>query len=391
MPELGDRDRAGAVSWSPARMAKSPSCMPRRRCSNTEAAVILGQIGRMPADRMLLMAGLMLARQGPRRWRTRSRRFRKKIKSQDKDPRLGKRGNALPTARAHRRVAGRGPRTELPDRFTDGLAEHRCPGRGHRRRDRGATRIDASARGREDQSSRTGSRRAASSLGAAARCGPHRRVEARAHGGRHRLWVQQVDAQREFRRLGLQDWISARCAALHHAVGTGETFRPMCRRRTPPAACPTVRSADRRKATTGPARGCCRGSACRDPWPADRRRGQCADVDRGMHPDVGLAPAIMDRAAQMRHRALVGHVHRRQRRLSAAGLDAVVQFLERADGAGTATTCAPRSASHSALAAPIPREAPVTSAICPSKGLSMGRLLPRFVRRRQEAAAVRRA
>ena len=60
MPEIniqiGGRDFA--VACQPG---EEPYLHAAARMLDTEAAVILGQIGRMPVDRMLLMAGLMLA------------------------------------------------------------------------------------------------------------------------------------------------------------------------------------------------------------------------------------------------------------------------------------------------------------------------------------------
>jgi len=88
---------------------------------DTEASVILGQIGRMPADRMLLMAGLMLADKTAG-LEDEMKSLQEKIAAQEKS-----------IASAEERLADRarritdlqeaGPRTELPDRFTDGLAE----------------------------------------------------------------------------------------------------------------------------------------------------------------------------------------------------------------------------------------------------------------------------
>ena len=64
---------------------------------DTEATVILGQIGRMPADRMLLMAGLMLADKTPV-WRMISGRFRQDTRHRRK--RLPRLRNGWPIARA---------------------------------------------------------------------------------------------------------------------------------------------------------------------------------------------------------------------------------------------------------------------------------------------------
>jgi cell division protein ZapA len=88
---------------------------------DTEAAVILGQIGRMPADRMLLMAGLMLADKAAS-LEDEIKSLQDKVSAQEKslasaEERLADR------ARRIAELQDAGPRTELPDRFTDGLAE----------------------------------------------------------------------------------------------------------------------------------------------------------------------------------------------------------------------------------------------------------------------------
>ncbi len=54
--EIGGRDFT--VACQPG---EEPFLQSAARMLDTEAAVVLGQIGRMPAERMLLMAGLMLA------------------------------------------------------------------------------------------------------------------------------------------------------------------------------------------------------------------------------------------------------------------------------------------------------------------------------------------
>ena len=88
---------------------------------DTEAAVILGQIGRMPADRMLLMAGLMLADKTAA-LEDEIKTLQGRIAAQEKtlasaEERLADR------ARRIAELQEAGPRTELPTRFTDGLAE----------------------------------------------------------------------------------------------------------------------------------------------------------------------------------------------------------------------------------------------------------------------------
>lgn len=88
---------------------------------DTEATAILGQIGRMPADRMLLMAGLMLADKTAS-LEDEMKALQDRIAAQEKslasaEERLADR------ARRIAELQEAGPRTELPDRFTDGLAE----------------------------------------------------------------------------------------------------------------------------------------------------------------------------------------------------------------------------------------------------------------------------
>jgi len=88
---------------------------------DTEAAVILGQIGRMPSERMLLMAGLMLAdktaglEEDVQALKAQLAAQQKSLSSAEE--RLADR------ARRITEMQEAGPRTELPDRFTDGLAE----------------------------------------------------------------------------------------------------------------------------------------------------------------------------------------------------------------------------------------------------------------------------
>jgi len=88
---------------------------------DTEAAVILGQAGRMPADRMLLLTGLMLA--------DKTATLEDDVdalRGQLADKEQSLRGAEQRLADRARRIAElqeAAPRTELPDRFTDGLAE----------------------------------------------------------------------------------------------------------------------------------------------------------------------------------------------------------------------------------------------------------------------------
>jgi hypothetical protein len=57
------------------------------------------------------------------------------------------------------------------------------------------------------------------------------------------------------------------------------------------------------------------------------------DVDRGMNPDIGLAPAVVDRPAEMGDGIVIGQVDRGQRCMPARGLDTVVELLQPTDGA----------------------------------------------------------
>ncbi len=88
---------------------------------DTEATVVLGQIGRMPPERMLLMAGLMLADKTAA-LEDELRDVQDKVAAQEKalhsaEERLADR------ARRISELQQAGPRTELPDQITDGLAE----------------------------------------------------------------------------------------------------------------------------------------------------------------------------------------------------------------------------------------------------------------------------
>ena len=86
-----------------------------------EAGVLTAQIGRIPEARMLLMAGLMLADKTAA-LEDEIKTLQDKIKAQEKtlasaEERLADR------ARRIAELQDAAPRTELPDRFTDGLAE----------------------------------------------------------------------------------------------------------------------------------------------------------------------------------------------------------------------------------------------------------------------------
>ena len=114
--EIGGRQFAVACQEG-----EEPYLHAAARMLDTEAAVILGQIGRMPAERMLLMAGLMLADKTAA-LEDEIQGLQAKIAAQEKtlaaaEERLADR------ARRIGELQDAGPRTELPDRFTDGLAE----------------------------------------------------------------------------------------------------------------------------------------------------------------------------------------------------------------------------------------------------------------------------
>ncbi|MEX3015832.1 cell division protein ZapA [Gymnodinialimonas hymeniacidonis] len=88
---------------------------------DTEAAVVLGQIGRIPPERMLLMAGLMLADKTAA-LEDELRGLNDKIANQDKALRSAEERLA-DRARRISELQEAGPRTELPDALTDGLVE----------------------------------------------------------------------------------------------------------------------------------------------------------------------------------------------------------------------------------------------------------------------------
>lgn len=97
--------------------------------------------------------------------------------------------------------------------------------------------------------------------------------------------------------------------------------------------------------------------ACR----AERR-----GMDRRMNPEMHGAPAVEDRAAEMAHRIVVRHIHRRERRglgPGAAPPHAVVHVLEPARRARHRDDVPAATPSSSAIAVPSPREAPVTRAM----------------------------
>ncbi|MEM7722439.1 MAG: cell division protein ZapA [Pseudomonadota bacterium] len=88
---------------------------------DTEASVVVGQIGRMPVDRMLLMAGLMLADKTAA-LEDETIALKAQIEAQEKSLRTTEERLADRSRRISE-LQDAAPRTELPDRFTDGLAE----------------------------------------------------------------------------------------------------------------------------------------------------------------------------------------------------------------------------------------------------------------------------
>ena len=88
---------------------------------DTEATVVMGQIGRMPPERMLLMAGLMLADKTAA-LEDDLRALQDKIATQDKALRSAEERLA-DRARRISELQEAGPRAELPDEVMDGLAE----------------------------------------------------------------------------------------------------------------------------------------------------------------------------------------------------------------------------------------------------------------------------
>ena len=109
---------------------------------DTEAAVVVGQIGRIPPERMLLMAGLMLADKTAA-LEDDIRALQDKISTQDKALRSAEERLA-DRARRISDLQEAGPRTELPDALTDGLAELTA------RAEALAEAMDAATNGRPD-------------------------------------------------------------------------------------------------------------------------------------------------------------------------------------------------------------------------------------------------
>lgn len=92
---------------------------------DTEATVVMGQIGRMPPERMLLMAGLMLADKTAA-LEDDLRALQDKVATQDKalrsaEERLADRARRIAELQEAGPGADRG--ADLPDALTDGFAE----------------------------------------------------------------------------------------------------------------------------------------------------------------------------------------------------------------------------------------------------------------------------
>ncbi len=120
MPEV-QIDIGGRSFTVACQDGEEPYLQAAAKMLDTEAAVILGQIGRMPADRMLLMAGLMLADKTAA-LEDEVQSLRGDIAAKEKSLRSAEERLA-DRARRITELQEAGPRTELPDRFTDGLAE----------------------------------------------------------------------------------------------------------------------------------------------------------------------------------------------------------------------------------------------------------------------------
>ncbi len=120
MPEV-DVEIGGKVFSVACQDGEEPYLRSAAKMLDTEATVVLGQIGRMPPERMLLMAGLMLADKTAA-LEDELREVQDKVTAQEKalhsaEERLADR------ARRISELQQAGPRTELPDQITDGLAE----------------------------------------------------------------------------------------------------------------------------------------------------------------------------------------------------------------------------------------------------------------------------
>lgn len=90
------------------------------RMLDTEAAVVLGQIGRMPAERMLLMAGLMLADKTAAQ-EDEMAELKDRVANQDKALRSAEERLA-DRARRIAELQSAGPGAALPDDLANGLS-----------------------------------------------------------------------------------------------------------------------------------------------------------------------------------------------------------------------------------------------------------------------------
>jgi cell division protein ZapA len=114
--EIGGRDYTVACQDGEEAFLRAAAKM-----LDTEATVVLGQIGRMPSDRMLLMAGLMLADKTAAQ-EDELKSLQARIAAQDKALRSAEERLA-DRARRIAELQEAGPRTELPAPVIDGLAE----------------------------------------------------------------------------------------------------------------------------------------------------------------------------------------------------------------------------------------------------------------------------
>jgi len=120
MPEV-DIEIGGRVFSVACQSGEEPYLRSAAKMLDTEAALVLGQIGRMPPDRVLLMAGLMLADKTAA-LEDELREAQEKVASQSKGLRAAEERLA-DRARRIEDLQAAGPRTELPDVVTNGLAE----------------------------------------------------------------------------------------------------------------------------------------------------------------------------------------------------------------------------------------------------------------------------
>ncbi|GAA5079068.1 cell division protein ZapA [Maritalea mobilis] len=120
MPEV-EIEIGGRTFTVACQEGEEPYLRAAAKMLDTEATVVLGQIGRMPSDRMLLMAGLMLADKTAA-LEDELRETQAKVGAQEKALRSAEERLA-DRARRIAELQEAGPRTELPDSVTDGLAE----------------------------------------------------------------------------------------------------------------------------------------------------------------------------------------------------------------------------------------------------------------------------